>query len=339
MPYLGNNPSENFVNVVKQDITGNGGTSYSLSHPVASSADLEVFVNNVQQEPTTAYTASGSTLTFSEAITSTDDIYVIFRARSIGTATHPSDQPLSATTGTFNRTGTEGSALTLQKDGTTFGTLGVDGSDLVIDGPSGHTGLRMTTSGLLPRQNGAIIDNTIALGSGAYRFTNLYLSGNLVVASGQGIDFSANANVSGMTSELLNDYEIGTFTPSFTGGLTGSSYGDQNGVYTKIGNFVFFAIELDITNGQQSTNGNQIKIDNLPFSSDQNSTMNHQMGGAWVTFNNNFFNVDTGIYMQIGENTNQLKLFQGNGSVLAGNTSGVNSQNDLHVAGCYRTAT
>lgn len=39
--------------------------------------------------------------------------------------------------------------------------------------------------------------------------------GNLVVAAGHGIDFSADANAAGMTGELLDDYERGTWTPFF----------------------------------------------------------------------------------------------------------------------------
>ena len=62
----------------------------------------------------------------------------------------------------------------------------------------------MTTSGLLPRQNSAIIDNAIDLGSGAYRYNDLYLGGNLYIG-GTG---SANA---------LDDYEEGTFTPTIDG--------------------------------------------------------------------------------------------------------------------------
>ena len=42
-------------------------------------------------------------------------------------------------------------------------------------------------------------------------------AGNLVLDNGYGIDFSATANSSGtVTHEILDDYEIGTFTPSFT---------------------------------------------------------------------------------------------------------------------------
>jgi len=89
MPFLGNTPAESYISFAKQDITGNGGTSYSLNHPVTTAADIELFVNNVQQEPTEAYTASDSTLTLSEAIQSTDDCYCIFRGRSLGTVGPP----------------------------------------------------------------------------------------------------------------------------------------------------------------------------------------------------------------------------------------------------------
>ena len=139
-------------------------------------------------------------------------------------------------------------------------------------------------------------------------------------------------------ANALDDYETGTFTPSFTGGITGSSYGDQNGTYVKIGQLVFFALELDVTNGAASTNGNQIKIDNIPFVSAAASPMIYGQGGAWVTFNNNFYNVDTGIYLEIPTNSNQIRLYRGSGNGLVGTDSGVNAQNNLHIAGCYRTA-
>ncbi len=255
--------------------------------------------------------------------------------------------------------GTNSPANKLSVVGGDFGTLLLDNADashgtqiLFQHNSTTNTGcdIQMSDAGGMKIRTLAVEPITLATSASAGSPANVLVlgtnkdvtvsDGDLVIGtSGHGIDFSAAGNVSGMTSELLDDYEEGTFTPSFTGGLSGSGYGDQNGVYTKIGNFVFFVIELDITNGAASTDGNQIKIDNLPFSSDQNSTMNHQMGGAWVTFNNNFYNVDTGIYMQIGENTNQVKLFKGDGNALVGNATGVNGQNDFHIAGCYRTAT
>ena len=91
-------------------------------------------------------------------------------------------------------------------------------------------------------------------------------SGNLVIGtSGKGIDFSANANAAGMTSELLDDYEQGTFTPtlSFGGGSTGIVYSFQPGNYVKIGTMVFVRVGVLITNKGSSTG--VARINGLPF--------------------------------------------------------------------------
>ena len=55
-------------------------TSFTLTRNVVSPTDIEVIVENVQQEPTTAYTVDGYTLNFTEApSTGTNNIYVIYR--------------------------------------------------------------------------------------------------------------------------------------------------------------------------------------------------------------------------------------------------------------------
>ena len=60
--------------------------------------------------------------------------------------------------------------------------------------------------------------------------------GNLVIGtSGKGIDFSADGQAAGMTSELLDDYEEGTWTPTQGGGLTVVGAYSSQGFYTKIG--------------------------------------------------------------------------------------------------------
>jgi hypothetical protein len=91
--------------------------------------------------------------------------------------------------------------------------------------------------------NGAVVASV--LNGGNVSIAN----GNVVMAtSGKGIDFSATSEGSGtMTSELLNDYEEGTFTPTVTSvGGTGIVYtpvGDT-GTYTKIGRLVTFTVNL-----------------------------------------------------------------------------------------------
>ena len=68
-------------------------------------------------------------------------------------------------------------------------------------------------------------------------------NGNLVLASSSGIDFSATANSSGtMSSELLDDYEEGTWTPVLAGESTAGTFTPDSstaGIYTKIGNIVY----------------------------------------------------------------------------------------------------
>ena len=96
-------------------------------------------------------------------------------------------------------------------------------------------------------------------------------NGNLVIStSGKGIDFSATSSGSGtMTSELLSDYEEGTFTPSlnFGGGSTGLTYNGTYppaGAYTKIGNMVYVRGAIVLSNKGSSTG--QARMGGLPFS-------------------------------------------------------------------------
>jgi hypothetical protein len=62
--------------------------------------------------------------------------------------------------------------------------------------------------------------------------------GNLIVASGHGIDFAASANASGAASHLLDDYEEGTWTPDLIG--CDDNLSSPTGHYTKIGRLVYF---------------------------------------------------------------------------------------------------
>ena len=88
---------------------------------------------------------------------------------------------------------------------------------------------------------GNIIFQTSPSGGGAtqesFRVNALQ---NIVMAAGKGIDFSNNANASGMTSELFDHYEEGSWTATLTGTTTApSSSVTVTGAYTRIGRFVF----------------------------------------------------------------------------------------------------
>jgi len=88
-------------------------------------------------------------------------------------------------------------------------------------------------------------------------------TGNLVIGtSGKGIDFSATSDGSGtMTSEVLDDYEEGTWTPTL-GGFSAVTYTTRLGTYTKVGNMVYVFWDFLVT-GTTGTGDN--KINGLPF--------------------------------------------------------------------------
>ena len=108
MAYLGAQPNKTLTKTTSQSFNGTGSaTTFTLNRAVNTEEELEVFVENVQQEPGSgkSYTASGTTLTFDEAPPSgTGNIYVIYRGLAEVTTRleHDANQALSATTGTFS---------------------------------------------------------------------------------------------------------------------------------------------------------------------------------------------------------------------------------------------
>jgi hypothetical protein len=100
--------------------------------------------------------------------------------------------------------------------------------------------------------------------------SNVSTDGNLIFTSGKGIDFSATANSAGtMTSELLNDYEEGTWTPVIEGETTNptlTGYSTQVGRYTKIGRVVTIHCALQPAGTSVAGTGN-LRFGGLPFTS------------------------------------------------------------------------
>ena len=96
MGYIGNQTSNSYSSLAKQTITGDGGTGYTLDHAVANAQEIEVFVNNVRQEPGVAYTVSGTTLTMTGNVASTDDFYVVFQGKALQTTVPPDDSVTTA---------------------------------------------------------------------------------------------------------------------------------------------------------------------------------------------------------------------------------------------------
>jgi len=136
--------------------------------------------------------------------------------------------------------------------------------------------------------------------------------GNLKVASGHGIDFSATADSSGtMTSELLDDYEEGTFTPFFSNVIQ-PTYTDRGGSYVKNGKTVFFTLNLEYT-GLSRTDQSSMSIDGLPFTSGSTAVNTAAgfavcTGGAVVTFQPASHGETAAVYGQVGTNDTRISV-------------------------------
>ena len=90
MPFIGNQPAESYSAFQKQDFSTSATTSYTLDHPVSNQNEIALFINFVRQEPTAAYTASGTTLTLTSATSSSDDMYCVYLGKAVQTVNPPS---------------------------------------------------------------------------------------------------------------------------------------------------------------------------------------------------------------------------------------------------------
>ena len=137
------------------------------------------------------------------------------------------------------------------------------------------------------------------------------VSGNFVVAtSGKGLDFAATGgpnNGSG-TSELLDDYEEGTFTPAYamSSGGHNITYATQQGNYTKIGDTV--SIEIYITiNGINANGSGSLYVTGLPF------TKTSRYGGMNISYVHGLNNTEI-THALVDVNSTNLYLYNFDGS-------------------------
>ena len=89
MPFIGNQPALSYTSFAKQDFTTSATTSYTLDNPVTNANELALFINFVRQEPTTAYSASGTTLTLTSATSASDDMYCVYLGKAVQTVNPP----------------------------------------------------------------------------------------------------------------------------------------------------------------------------------------------------------------------------------------------------------
>jgi hypothetical protein len=113
------------------------------------------------------------------------------------------------------------------------------------------------------------------------------VAGNLVIGTaGKGIDFSADPSAAGMTSELFDDYEEGTWTPQYTNSTpptTPYTMSITSATYTKIGRLVTIVANISTSNVNAAGASGTLRISGLPFTSAAHGVVNIGYSGNWNT--------------------------------------------------------
>ena len=220
-----------------------------------------------------------------------------------------------ATALTVNRNTSDGSIIEVQKNGVTLGIFGSNSSSMYA--LSGDTGILFYdfADEILPIGYSANTrDGQISLGRSATRFNNLYLSGNVVVDSGSGIDFSATSGTG--TSELFDDYEEGTYTATMTPETSGSITlisAVNTLTYTKTGRIVTVTGMLQV-DSVASPIGSYVAV-NLPFTISNIGPYASRVGSAAVSSQPGYSNrVLLGV-----ENTSQFRMYIDASTISGGN--------------------
>ena len=186
----------------------------------------------------------------------------------------------------------DGGDVTIKDGGTEIGSFANSSSDFVIksavsdkdmifkgnDGGSEVTALSldMSVGGMATIANGLVLSD-----------------GNVVFAAGHGIDFSnASGSASGSANALFDDYEEGTFTPSFSSTNATFSMNYQSGNYTRVGRLVFCSFMMNLASTPGGTTSNTVSITGLPFSS---ATLQGTYHGGSIGHYFNFNLAQTGV--------------------------------------------
>ena len=284
MAYIGRQPTVGNFRICDAISVVNGQAAYTMQvggvNVIPESANnMIVSLNGVIQKPGSSYTVSSSTITFSSNLSTGDVIDFIQILGGVANIGTPSDgtvtnakisYPLAqngATVSTFNRTTSDGTILEFEKDGTAVGLVGVFSGKMHI-ASNGNSGIRFRDdlNGIIPcNADGSNSDADQDLGHTGVRYRRLYLSDG-VFLGGTG------------TANKLDDYEEGTWTPSFADNSGNSVTNAGNGTYTKVGNLclIQFAASATITS---LTSTDSLRVSNLPFGGASGSGNRHATGG------------------------------------------------------------
>ena len=314
MAYLGNAPARSFISFERQVFTiVNSQTAYTLDHSVNNENDIRLVVNNVVQEPGSgkAYTASGTTLTLSAALTNgTDEMYCVFLGRAVGTVNAPA--------------GSVG-ATQLASDAVTAAKLNDDiisGQTALGEAPADTDEFLVSDAGTLKR-----IDYSYIKGLSNWSES----SGNLLPSNASyGIYLGVN---SATAANLLDDYEEGTWTPTFvdqTNTQATSYTNNSSASYTKIGNICYVMMDIEFNSIDSSNLSSYAGIGGYPF-----TCINAQssMTGQLALYQTEFGNEEFGTTI---EHNKANGIFYHNGSTVSPGTIGTQLRAFFNFA--YKTA-
>jgi hypothetical protein len=146
---------------------------------------------------------------------------------------------------------------------------------------SGTEVLPLVQSGVTKQVSVANLTAGRAISTAGGSFTDNFTQST----SGKGINFTANTPQAGMTSQLLNWYEEGTYSPTYQGSTSNPTVGfsDQYGYYTRVGNVVHFTIRLSVSS--LSGGSGDLRV-TLPFTT--KNTSGGIAGGGSVAFSFQF---------------------------------------------------
>jgi len=281
MPYLGSTPNASFSSRTKQDFTANGSTTaFTLSSAVASPNDIEVFVGNVRQEPTDAYTVNGTTLTMSAAPANGVNFYVVFKQLEENSVV-PADGTISSGKIAPNAVTTaklDDSAGGLTLPGTQYARVPV-GTTAQRPGSPANGMLRYNSTLDVTEEyrngqwralsNVMVITGGTITTSGAYTIHTFTSSGTFTVDGGSltGVDYlvvaggggggsrrAGGGGGGGMVNATNQSISAGTYTITIGAGGAGATTDTNNGVVG--GNTVFGSIQTCNGGGYGAGQGN-----------------------------------------------------------------------------------
>ena len=133
---------------------------------------------------------------------------------------------------------------------------------------------------------GSVVAPTVALDvTGAVKVsTTITPLDNIIQGTAaKGVNFTANTPTAGMTSQLLNWYEEGTWTPTASSTVGAITTYSSAGTYTRVGRQVTVTAYVDLTN--VGTASGSLLINNFPFKNGGASGAGYlqQMGNARET--------------------------------------------------------